>query len=101
MTNSELHRRYLTIQELVDDVLGSTGSEEKDIVILPPAQGDAFATDVEKDNVDECHKNDLLPNDVAEPLEVHNNDECKIAPDASAVQSKENKPLPKKKRKNA
>ena len=32
----------------------------KDIVILPPAQGDAYATDVEEDDVDECHKNYLL-----------------------------------------
>ena len=65
MTSNQLHRRYLTLQEPVDDVLGSTGSEEKNVVILPPAQGDAYATDVEEDDVDECHKNDLLPNDVA------------------------------------
>ena len=75
MTSNQLHRRYLTLQEAVDDVLGSTGSEEKDIVILPPAQGDAYATDVEEEDVDECHKNDFLPNDVAGTLEVHNNDE--------------------------
>ena len=61
MTNSQLHRRYLTLQEAVDDVLGSTGSDEKDIVILPPAQGDSYASDVEEDDVDECHKNDFLP----------------------------------------
>ena len=101
MTSNQLHRRYLTLQEAVEDVLGSTGSKEKDIVILPPSQGDAYATDVEEDDVDECHKNDLLPNDVAGTLEVHNNDECKVASDVLAVQSKENKPPPKKKRKNA
>ena len=82
MTSNQLHRRCLTLQKAVDDVLGSTGSEEKDIAILPPAQGDAYATDV-----DECHKNDLLPNDVAGTLEVHNNDECEVASDVSAVQS--------------
>ena len=82
-------------------MLGSTGSEEKDIVILPPAQDDAYATDVEEDDVDECHKHDFLPNDVAGTLEVHNNDECEVASDVSAVQSKPNKPPPKKKRKNA
>ena len=71
MTSNHLHRRYLTQLEAVDDVLGSTGSEEKDIVILPPAQGDAYASDVEEDDVDECHKNDLLPNDVAGTLEVY------------------------------
>ena len=76
MTSNHLHRKYLTLLEAVDDVLGSTGSEEKDIVILPPAQGDAYASDVEEDDVDECHKNDLLPNDVAGTLEVYNNDEC-------------------------
>ena len=87
MTSNLLHIRYLTLQKAVDDVIGSTGSEEKNIVILPPAQGD----------VDVCHKNDLLPNYVAETLEVHNNDECEVASYVSAVQSKENKPLPKKK----
>ena len=46
-------------------MLGSTGSEEKDIVILPPEQDNTYATDVEEDDVDECHKNHLLPNDVA------------------------------------
>ena len=93
--------RYLNLQKAVDDVLESTGSEEKDIVVLPPAQGDAYATDVEEDNVDECHKNNLLPSDVAGTVEVHNNDECEVAFNVSAIQSKENKPLPKKKRKNA
>ena len=101
MTSNQLHRRYLTLQEAVDDVLGSTGSKEKDIAIFPPAPGDACATDVEADDVDECHKNDLLPNDVTGTLEVHNNDECEVAFDVSAVQSKENKPPPKKKKKNA
>ena len=67
------------MQEAVDEDLGSTGSKEKDIVILPPAQGDVYTTDVKKDDVDECHKNDLLPNDVAGKLEVHNNDECEVA----------------------
>ena len=64
---------------------------------MPPAQGDTYATDVEEDDVDECHKNNFLPNDVAGTLEVHNNDECEVASDVSAVQSKENKPPPKKK----
>ena len=101
MTSNQLHRRYLTLQEALDDVLGSTGSEEEGIVILPPAQGDAYASDVEEDDVVECHKNDLLPNNVAGTLEVHNNDECEVASNVSAVQSKEKKPPPKKKRKNA
>ena len=51
-------------------------------------QGDAYDTDVEEDDVDECHKNDLLPKDVAGTLEVHNNDEHEVASDVSAVQSK-------------
>ena len=63
---------------------------------MPPAQGDAYATDV-----DECHKNDLLPSDVAGTLEVHNNNECEVASDVSTVQSKKNKSPSKKKRKNA
>ena len=52
MTSNLLHTRYLTLQKAVDDVLGSTGSEEKDIVALPPVQGDAYASDVEEDDVD-------------------------------------------------
>ena len=64
---------------------------------MPPAQGDGYATGVEEDDVDECHKNDLLPNDVAGTLKVHNNDECKVASDVSAIQCKENQQPPKKK----
>ena len=101
MISNQLHRRYLTLQEAVDDVLGSTGSEEKHVVILPPAQGDAYASNVKEDDVDECLKNDLLPNDIAGTLNVHNNDESEVASEVSAVQSKKNKPAPKKKRKNA
>ena len=74
MTSNQLHRRYLTLHGAIDDVLGSTGTEEKDIVILPPAQGDAYATDVKEDDVAECHKNDLLLNNIAGTLEVRNND---------------------------
>ena len=81
MTSNQLHRRYLTLQEAVDNILGSTGSEEKDIVILLPTQGDAYATNVEEDDVDECHINDLLPNNVVGTLEVHNNNECEVASD--------------------
>ena len=73
------------MQEAFDNVLGSTGSGEKGIGILPSAQGDACATDVEEDDIDDCHKNDLLPNDVAGTLEVENNDECEVASDISAV----------------
>ena len=99
MTSNQLHRRYLTLQKVVEDVLGSTGSKEKYNVILPPAQGDAYATDVDEDDVDECHKNDLLPNDVAGTLELHNNHEREVASNVSAVQSKENKPPSRKKKK--
>ena len=53
MTSNLLHRRFLTLQEALDDILGLTGSKEKDIVIFPPAQGDAYATDVEEIDVDE------------------------------------------------
>ena len=93
MTSNHLHRRYLTLQEAVDDVLRSIASEEKDI-ILPPAQGDAYATDIEEDDVDQCHKNDLLPNDVTGTLEVHNNDECCIPLKEFIVNEIYLKPLP-------
>ena len=74
MTSNQLHRKYLTLQEAVDDVLELTGSEEKDIVIFPSVQGDAYVTNVNEDDVDECHKNNLLPNDVAGTLEIHNSE---------------------------
>ena len=74
MTSNQLHRKYLTLQEAVDDVLELTGSEEKDIVIFPSVQGDAYVTNVKEDDVDECHKNNLLPNDVAGTLEIHNSE---------------------------
>ena len=61
---------------------------KRKISLFCPAQGDAYATNVEEGDVDKCHKNDLLPNDVAGTLEVHKNDECKVASDVSAVQSK-------------
>ena len=67
--------------------------------------GDSYATDVEKDDVHECHRNNLLPNDVAGTLEVymykHNSNQCEAASVVPAVQGKENKRPPKKKRKNA
>ena len=64
--------------------------------------GNSYATDVEEDDVDECHRNDLLPNNVAGTLEVHkhNNDQREAAFDVPAVQSEENKRPPKKKSKN-
>ena len=43
MSSNQSHRTYLNLQKAVDGVLESTGSEEKDIVILPPAQGDVYA----------------------------------------------------------
>ena len=98
MASNQSHKRYLTAQKAVDDILGSTGREEKDIAILPPAQGDAYATYVEEDDVDECHKNDLLPNDVAGILEIHNNDECEVASDVSAVQVKKQTTVKEKER---
>ena len=103
MTSNQSHRRYLTLQEAADDVLGSTASKEKDI-IFPPAQGDAYGIYVEENDVDECHSNDSLPNDVSGTLEINNNDECEVASDnivANTSASKEYKPPSKKKRKNA
>ena len=53
MTSKQLHRKHLTLQEAVDEVVVSKGSEEKDSVILPSVQGGAYAIDVEED---ECPK---------------------------------------------
>ena len=65
MASKQLRRQYLTLLEAVDNILESTGSKDEDIVILPPVHSDSYAIDVEEDDVDECHRNDLLPNDVA------------------------------------
>ena len=51
MTSNQLDRRYITLQEAVDNIFGSTGSKEKDIVILPQVQRDAYATDAEENDV--------------------------------------------------
>ena len=101
MADNPLRRQYLILLEAVDNILESTGSEEKNIVILPPVHGDSYVTDVEEEDADECHRNDLLPNDVAGMLEVHkhNNDQCEAASDVPAIQSEENKRPPKKKEK--
>ena len=78
MASKQLFRQYITLLEAVGNILESTGSEEENVVILPPVHDDSYATVVEEDNVDECHRNDLLPNNVAGTLEVHkhNNDQC-------------------------
>ena len=65
MAHNHLHRRYLTLQQAVEEVANSPERNKEGIVILPPEQGDSYATDVEEDDVDVGHKNDLLPNDVA------------------------------------
>ena len=49
MAHNHLHRRYLTLQQAVEEVANSPDSEEEDIVILPPEQGDSNATDVTKE----------------------------------------------------
>ena len=72
MAYNHLHRRYLTLQKAVEEVANSPESDEEDIVILSPEQDDSYATDVEEEDKDVSHKNDLLPNDVAGTLEIHN-----------------------------
>ena len=64
VAGNQLRRHYLILQEAVNDILGSRESVEKDIVNLPPDQGESYATDVEVDDEDVFHRNDLLPNDV-------------------------------------
>ena len=87
MAHNHLHRRYLTLQQAVEEVANSPRSDEEDIIVLPPEQGDFYATDVEEDE-DVSHKNDLLPNDVAGTLEIHNehNDkENEVVSDSRAI----------------
>ena len=87
MAGSQLRRQYLTLLEAVENILESIGSEEENIVVLPPVYGDSYATDVEENIVDERHRNDLFPNDVAGTLAVHkhNNDQREAAYDVPAV----------------
>ena len=92
MARNHKHRRFLTLQQAVEEVAYSPESDEEDIVILPPEQGDSYATDVEKKDEDVSHKNDLLPNDVAGKLEMHNERNYKENEDVSdlrAIQIKE------------
>ena len=51
MTTKEVYKRCLVLQEAVDDVLESI-KNEKDIVILPPAQADSYAPYVEESDKD-------------------------------------------------
>ena len=64
IAGNQLRRHYLILQEAVNDILGSRESVKKNIVNLPPDQGESYATDVEVDDEDVFHRNDLLPNDV-------------------------------------
>ena len=89
MTHNHLHRRYLTLQQAVEEVANSPESDEKDIVILPLEQGDSYATDVEEEDEDVSHENDLIPNDVAGTLEIHNEHngkENEVVSDSRAIQ---------------
>ena len=72
MARSHLRRRYLTLQQAVEEVANSPEIDEEDIVIFPPGQDNSYATDVEEKDKDVSHENDLLPNDVAGTLEIHN-----------------------------
>ena len=79
------------LREVIGSVLESRRSVEEDIVILPTVKGDSCATDVEENDEDVCHKNELLPGAVAEAIQVHkhSNDECKVAFEGPAVHSEE------------
>ena len=91
MAHNQLHRRYLTLQQAVEEVANSPESDEEDIVILPPDKGDFYVTDVEEeeeDDEDVSHKNDLLPNDVAGTLEIyneHNDKENEVVSDSQGI----------------
>ena len=88
MAHNHLHRRYLTLQQAVEEVASSPESGEEDIVTLPPEQGDFYATDVEEDEK-VSHKNDLLLNNVAGTIEIHNvhNDkENEVVSNSPAIQ---------------
>ena len=62
-------------EEAVEKVLECAESDEADIVILTLEQRDRYATDLEEDDEEICHRGDSLPNDVARILEVHKRDD--------------------------
>ena len=104
MAHNHLHKRYLTLQQAVKKVANSPESDEEDIVILPPEQGDSYATDVEEEDEDVSHKNDLLLNDIAGTLEIHNehNDkENEVVSDSRAIkiEGKTSQPPAKRRKK--
>ena len=89
MAHNHLHRRYQTLQQAVEEVANSPKSDKEDIAILQPEQGNSYATDVEDQDKYVSHKKDLLPNDVAETLEIHNEHNDKengVASDLRAIQ---------------
>ena len=49
MEGNYLCRQNVPLQEMADDVLGSTECVAKDIVIIPPEQGNSYATNVVED----------------------------------------------------
>ena len=102
MARNHFNKRYVTLEQAVDEVINSTGSDEDDITILSPEQGGSYATDIEEEEKDICHKTDKLPNDVVGFLEVHkkNSDENEVDSDISeTVQIEEtSKHLPNKKK---
>ena len=52
MAHNHLHRRYLTLLQAVEEVANSPESDEEDIVILPPEQGNSYASGVEEKDED-------------------------------------------------
>ena len=103
MACNHFNKRYITLEQAVDEVVNSTRSDEDDIIILPPKQGDSYATDIEEEDI--CHKNDKLPNDVVGFLEVHkkNSDANEVDSDISETVQIEgtSKHLPNKNKKKA
>ena len=82
---------YACYVKAVEEVANSPESDEENIVILPPEQGDSYATDVEEEEEDEgvSRKNDLLPSDVTGTLEIHNehnDEENEVVFDSRAIQ---------------
>ena len=49
-------------KEAVEKLLECAEREEADVVILPPEQGDTYATDLKEDDEDICHRGNSLPN---------------------------------------
>ena len=90
-------RKYIILEEAIDSLLGDENVCSKQaMIILPPKQGYGYATNLEQSEDDVNSSLKILPNDVAELVEV-----CEESPRKECVASETSNSVgPQLKRKN-